>query len=277
MATAAPGRIGAIHQHLAMDSTPVAAAAPPALSVFSGAGSAVPIAYRDVGPPGAPAVLFIPGVGGRGDIFDHHLADLSGEYRCIALDNRGTGGSGKPTLSYTIDDMARDALDLLGELLGAGTSATVVGQSMGGMIAQRMAVLEPERVRSVVLCSTVSWCDGRTDAYWASLPLLAAALPPADFTKALLPWLFGKATLEDPTNPLLVATLAGISSAVPTPAHTWALQIAAMLAFDSRPFLSQITQPALVTVGTDDIGTPPHQAEYLSAHITSKARLHQFD
>jgi pimeloyl-ACP methyl ester carboxylesterase len=238
---AATGRVGAIERHLVgdgirSDPLPAAAAAAVAaeLRVFGGGRSGVPIAYRDVGPASAPAVLFVPGVGGRGDVFDRHLAELSDTHRCIALDNRGVGGSGKPTAPYSIDDMALDALDLLAELLGDDGAATIVGQSMGGMIAQRMAVLEPQRVRALVLCSTVSWCDGRTAAYWGSLPLLAEALAPPDFTKALLPWLFGKTTLEDETNPLLLATLAGNSTAVPTPSHTWALQIAAMLAFDSR-------------------------------------------
>eukprot|EP01052_Picozoa_sp_SAG31_P000740 SAG31_NODE_21_length_34109_cov_60.598824_24_plen_263_part_00 len=195
------------------------------------------------------------------------------------------GGSDKPTAPYTIEDMANDALDLLRALFGrhqqAGCNggAHVVGQSMGGMIAQRMAVLEPRLVRSIVLCSTVSWCDGRTAAYWGSLPQLARSLPAADFTRSLLPWMFGRATLEDPDHPAMTVALGAadsVATILPTPPHTYEIQVATMLQFDSRPWLSQISQPALVIVGTDDIGTPPYQSEYISQHIHG-AQLHKFE
>lgn len=231
--------------------------------------------YRDTGPRSAPTVVFIAGVGGRMDAFDQHVEDLCSEFRCIQLDNRGVGGSDKPTEAYTIDDMARDVLELLCNLTGGG-AAHVVGQSMGGMIAQRMAVLAPKAVLSLALCSTVSWCDGRTDAYWASLPLLARHLPPENFTRAMLPWMVGKDTLEDPTHPFMRSLLSPSATAEPTPPHTYEIQVETMLAFDSRPWLQRIRAPTLVTVGTADIGTPPYQSEYLVEHIAG-ARLHQFE
>lgn len=237
--------------------------------------SQVRLHYRDTGPRSAPAVVFVAGVGGRMDAFDRHVEDLCSEFRCIQLDNRGVGGSDKPTEAYTIDDMAHDALELLSELTGGG-AAHVVGQSMGGMIAQRMAVLAPTAVLSLALCSTVSWCDGRTDAYWASLPLLARHLPPEDFTRAMLPWMVGKATLEDTTHPFMRSLLSPPVTAEPTPLHTYEIQVETMLAFDSRPWLQRIRAPTLVTVGTDDIGTPPSQSKYLAQHIAG-ARLHQFE
>ena len=118
------------------------------------------------------------------DTFAKHVDDLSPDLRCITLDNRGTGGSDAPVAACTIDAMARDALALVAELqLSAGVH--VVGQSMGGMIAQRMAVLEPDAVRSLTLCSTVAWIDGRTRAYWGSLPTLAATLSPLRLSSRL--------------------------------------------------------------------------------------------
>lgn len=234
----------------------------------------VRLAFHDTGGTG-PAVLFIAGVGSRMDTFQRHMADLSDEFRCIALDNRGVGNSDAPTTPYTIDDMGRDALELLGELLGDGQTVHVVGQSMGGMIAQRMAVIDPVRVRSLTLCSTVAWVDGRTAAYWGSLPLLSKSLSAAEFSRAMLPWMFGRLTLEDPSHPIMIATLNGAAHPKPTPTHTYDIQVKTMLEFDSRPWLSEIRQPTLVTVGTDDIGTPPYQSEYLAATIDD-ARLHKF-
>lgn len=292
-------RMGAILRHLAAGggattatAAGAAASMPPSASsddadddgsagLFSAPSSGLKIGYRDVGPRTAPVILFIAGVGARMDTFDRLIADLSSAWRCITLDNRGVGASEKPTLAYTIDDMALDTLELFTWAAGGEGHAHVVGQSMGGMIAQRMAVLQPHRIRSLVLCSTVSWCDGRTSAYWGSLPTLAQKLQPEEFTRSLLPWMFGRETLADPSHPAMLATLQqpaekGGVRPQPTPPHTWQLQIAAMLEFDSRPWLSQVTQPTLVTVGTDDIGTAPYQSEHLAEHI-AHARLHHFE
>ena len=238
------------------------------------AGDGVRLSYRDAGPKSAPACLFLAGVGSRMDTFAKHVDDLSSDLRCITLDNRGTGGSDAPVAACTIDDMARDALALVAEV--GLSDVHVVGQSMGGMIAQRMAVLEPDAVRSLTLCSTVAWIDGRTRAYWGSLPTLAATLSPTDFLKALTPWMAGRATLDDPDSPMLAMIEQAAAHPQPTPPHTWEQQVDAMLAFDSRPSLAEIGQPTLVTVGSDDIGTPPYQSEYLAEHIDG-ARLHVFE
>jgi 3-oxoadipate enol-lactonase len=78
---------------------------------------------------------------------------LSEKYRVILLDNRGVGRSDVPWGPYSIRDMAKDALSVL---TAAGErSAHVIGASMGGMIAQEIALSAPDRVRSLVLgCTT---------------------------------------------------------------------------------------------------------------------------
>lgn len=267
MALATP-RLQAVHQHLSSSRS-----ISTEQQIFTTA-CGVRLAFRDTGGTGPP-VMFLAGVGSRMDTFERHMADLSDDFRCIVLDNRGVGGSDAPTTPYTIDDMSRDALELLGDLLRDGEAAHVVGQSMGGMIAQRMAVMSPLRVRSLTLCSTVAWVDGRAAAYWGSLPTLSRSLSAAEFTRAMLPWMFGRLTLEDPSHPIMVGTLNGTSHPKPTPPHTYEIQVKTMLEFDSRAWLSEIRQPTLVTVGTDDIGTPPYQSEYLADNIEG-ARMHKF-
>jgi pimeloyl-ACP methyl ester carboxylesterase len=69
-------------------------------------------------------------------------------------------GSAQPDAPITIDELAADALALVREL-GVG-SVHVVGQSMGGMLAMRLAAADPAAVRSLTLCSTVGWIDGHT-------------------------------------------------------------------------------------------------------------------
>lgn len=126
----------------------------------------IDIIYQRLGNPGAPAVLLIMGVGGQSihwpDAFCHALADRGLEI--IRFDNRDSGLSTHMTdapppnlpaalagdlssVSYTLSDMAADAVGLL-DTLGIG-KAHVVGASMGGAIAQTMAIEHPERVRSL--------------------------------------------------------------------------------------------------------------------------------
>ncbi len=73
-------------------------------------------------------------------------------YRCIAVDNRGSGRSGKPEGPYTLEQMAADAVAVL-DAEGIGR-AHVVGHSMGSYIAQVLAVEHPDRVRSLTLAGT---------------------------------------------------------------------------------------------------------------------------
>ena len=77
---------------------------------------------------------------------------LAPGYRTVALDNRGAGRSDKPHGPYSLEQMADDAMAVLDD---AGIeSAHIVGASMGGAIAQIVALKHPERVRSLTLACT---------------------------------------------------------------------------------------------------------------------------
>lgn len=84
--------------------------------------------------------------------FGHTQAD---EYTCLIFDNRGIGESDKPLLRYTTSEMAKDVIELLDHVgWTADRSVNVVGISMGGMIAQELALTIPERINSLNLIST---------------------------------------------------------------------------------------------------------------------------
>lgn len=98
-------------------------------------------------------LLLIMGWGGNAAAWKPQIPGLAEKYRVIAFDNRGVGRSSAPDKAYSIQQMAMDAAGLLDVL--EVPSAHVFGISMGGMIAQELALAHPKRVRSLILgCTT---------------------------------------------------------------------------------------------------------------------------
>lgn len=135
----------------------------------------VALAYDEVGAPTDPALVLLMGLGCQRTLWAPEFCALIAArgFRVVRVDNRDVGESarfdhlGRPSLArlllatnlrlpyrppYTLEDMAHDTLGLL-DAIGA-RSAHVVGGSMGGMIAQHMALLAPSRVRSLCLWMT---------------------------------------------------------------------------------------------------------------------------
>ncbi len=110
------------------------------------------ISHAFHGPVDAPRILFIQGVAVTGSGWTPQVRELSRDDRCLTFDNRGIGASVHVTGPITIEAMAEDARNLMD---AAGwESAHVVGHSMGGVIAQQLALDAPARVRSLSLLCT---------------------------------------------------------------------------------------------------------------------------
>ena len=140
----------------------------------------VEIAYQDLGRPGDPPILLVPGLGTQMIYWDEVFCGMLTErgFRVIRMENRDTGCStvldetGKPglapmmlglprTLRYGLPEMADDAIAVLDHL--GIEQAHLAGFSMGGMIVQTMAIRHPERVIS--MCSIMSRTGARRDAF----------------------------------------------------------------------------------------------------------------
>lgn len=99
-----------------------------------------------------PPVLFIQGVGVHGDAWKPQTDVLSAHYQCVSFDNRGIGRSQPPSTNLTVEQLADDALAVIDAI---GWSSThIVGHSLGGAVAQCVAIKAPQRVRSLSLLCT---------------------------------------------------------------------------------------------------------------------------
>jgi 3-oxoadipate enol-lactonase len=104
-----------------------------------------------------PAVVLIHGLAGDVSAWNAQIELLEPNFRVIAFDNRGAGRSTQVDEPVTTRELAMDTLGLM-EHLGIA-HAQVVGRSMGGAIAQHMALIEPKRVDSLVLCASFAKLD----------------------------------------------------------------------------------------------------------------------
>src|SRR5262249_46002696 len=129
--------------------------------------------YIDTG-RGEPLV-FLNGLAGDHLYWMGQVRALGTRFRCLALDNRDVGRSTYAKTPYTIADLAEDAASLLDAL--HLRAAHVVGLSLGGMIAQELALRQPQRVRSLFLVGTLARADAWFTATLDAFSLIRRQVP----------------------------------------------------------------------------------------------------
>ena len=192
---------------------------------------------------------------------------LSENHRLVLLDNRGAGRSDAPTDAYGISDMAKDDIGLM-DALGIG-QAHVLGQSMGGMIAQEIAIEYPERVAKLILASTTCGLT-RVRPSWKMLRWMFRK--PAVFSpRDTLNMLYSKTYMRD--NADQIAETVERMRSFPPSARTMAVHKEASRKFDSLARLGRIVSPTLIIHGQRDwVFRPPH-AVLLRRHIPDSKLL----
>lgn len=213
-------------------------------------------------------MLFLHGLGGSRTAWDPQLQALAADgYRCVAWDAPGYGASAPLAGAWTFARLA-DAVAELATAAGA-EGFHLVGLSLGGMIAQHVALRHPARVRSLALLATspAFGLDGVTQPdEWrrARLAPLAAGHEPGDFADTVLRAIAGPAIGEEALE-AQVAAMARVPSAALRQA------VDCLVTHDTRAMLPDVRTPTLVLVGELDEETPPAYARALAELIPGAA------
>ena len=224
------------------------------------------IHYETYGDGAKPPLLLIMGLALASSAWDRLPLILAEHFQVLVFDNRGTGKSARVGRAYRMRDLADDAAAVI-EAAGV-PSAHVFGISMGGMIAQELALRHPQRVRSLALgCTFASWRKGKAPSWRTKLDLLLLNLG------RVSPDLIGRILVSaewHASNP--GGALEWMRRAQHTQVRYAAAQMLAIARHHTLPRLGQIRAPTLVITGDADRLVPPQNSQVLARSIPG-ARL----
>ncbi len=223
---------------------------------------------------GEPLLLIMGLSGNSAHWGEPFLSRLERDFDVIAFDNRGMGRSGWVDADFTIADMAGDAAGVLAEL--GLDAAHVMGISMGGMIAQELALSEPERVRGLVLGCTYAGGEGSALADQSVIETLAGPMLSGDRDAAIRAGWSVNVSEPYAADEAAFARFKQTALEHPAPVAVIMRQFQAVGGHDTSGRLAQIGAPTLVIHGTADRMLPVANARLIAAAIPG-ARLELLD
>jgi 3-oxoadipate enol-lactonase len=195
-------------------------------------------------------------------LWDDQMAALTPHFRVLRFDTRGHGGSSAPDMAYDFPMLTADVLGLMDAL--DVRRAQFCGISMGGMIAQHIALAAPDRIDRLVLASTTSGYPETSRALWADR---IAAVRAAGMAPQVMPTLERWFTPPYRTaHPEVMVRIGNLIRATPAAGYIGSGQAIATLNATER--LSALRCPTLVIVGADDVGTPPVMGRRIADRIS---------
>lgn len=207
-----------------------------------------------------PAVMLLHPVGLDLTWWEAQVEALRSEFQVLRMDFRGHGKSAIAPPPYTLAEFAADAHALLGALrIG---SAHVIGLSLGGMVAQVLALEYPTEVRSLILSNTL--CTLPAEARQA-MRARGEAAERGGMAAVVQPTIERWFTHEFLESPLVARCRRHLLA---QDVNAWASTWRAIADLDTLPRLGEIHVPTLVTTGDADVSTPVAAAQSIANHIT---------
>jgi pimeloyl-ACP methyl ester carboxylesterase len=212
-----------------------------------------------------PALLMIPGLGSSRRVYQTIVPALAEQHRVVVFDPRGIGDSEITDGPYTMEQLAGDAVAVL-DAAGEDTAA-VFGASMGGMVAQHVAIEHPERVARLILACT---SPGTSHAVPADREATRALLgkgakTPEEAYRIACTVLYSHAFQA--THPEFIESEIRERARRPVRARAFSAQYEAVRHHDTWDRLPDITAPTLLLHGTEDYVMPPGNSEVLAQRI----------
>lgn len=243
--------------------------------------------YYEVHGKGEPLVL-IEGLGYSEWMWYKQVPTLSERYKVLVFDNRGVGNTDKPDSEYTIELMADDTAGLL-RTLGI-RRAHILGISLGGFIAQEVALRHPDIVRSLILVSTNTGSRNAMHKYsqlwngylklWGFLPGIIESNGKASMPSGIEPYYgmtkeekirYGLMSAFTPeyfnNHPEEIDRIVEWRMENPQPTYAWKRQFIAGINFDSSAKVHDIEAPTLVIAGSGDKFVTPDSSRELAVRI----------
>lgn len=220
-----------------------------------------------------PPLLLVHGLGYARWGWEPVLPGLAERFSVVSVDNRGIGASDAPPGPYTAAELAADAVQVLDE---AGIErAHVVGTSLGGMIAQELALGYPTRVDGLVLACTTPGGPRAHPMPQATVALMAeaATLEPTVALRRFVENALAPETVA--ARPEIVERIMAHRLRTAQSPAAWAAQAAAGATFDAYDRLGALAAPTLVQHGDEDVVVDPRNADLL-VELLPGARLERF-
>lgn len=219
------------------------------------------VTYYEEHGSGDPLVL-IMGLGGDLQAWARQVPALAKHFRVITFDNRGAGRTSAPDKPYSIAGMADDTVALMDQL--GIERADVLGLSMGGMIAQELALAHPGRVNRLILLATAPNIEGyvrRIVEAWMNVR--RSNLSREQVLRLTAIFIYSPELLNDDER-FDQAITAGLANPYEQRDHAFLRQAKAVLAFDATDRLKDLQNNTLVISGAEDILIPPRNGRRLA-------------
>jgi len=214
----------------------------------------IEINYEIHGKEGAPWLVLSHSLACNVRMWDPQIAALKADYRILAYDTRGHGGTEATRGAYTLELLADDLFLLLKEL--NITATHYCGLSMGGMIGQTFALKYPGVLRSLTLADTTSRYPAEAGPLWAERIKTAEAKGMEPLAQPTLERWFTEPFRRN--SPAAVDAVRKLILATPVAGFVGCCNAIPKINVTAR--LKEIKCPILVIVGADDPGTPPAMA-----------------